>query len=191
VAVEQLTRAVGLAPRESDYQHWLGNSYAWAAATAPLCGKSALGRESLAAYRRAIELDPDNLAARFSLMNFYRHVPRLLGGGSARAAEQAAEISRRDPVQGAIARAVLLGDEKKYADALALLAGVQQQQPDCYAANCWFGRLALDSGERRAEAAAALRRCLQLSPTDNDESHEVVRGWLSQLPAPVSLSSIN
>jgi predicted TPR repeat methyltransferase len=78
---------------------------------------------------------------------------------------------------------VLLGDEKKYSDALALLAGALQRQPDCYAANCWFGRLALDSGER-SEGAAALRRCLQLTPTDNDESNEVLARWLGQLAEP-------
>jgi tetratricopeptide (TPR) repeat protein len=190
-AVEQLERAVALAPRESDYHHWLGNSYAWAATAAPLCDKSALGRKCLAAYQRALELAPDNLSARFSLMNFYRHVPRLLGGGPARATAEAVEICRRDPVQGAYARAVLLGDEKKYRAAFAALAEVLRQQPDHYAANCLFGRLALASGERVPEGAAALRRCLQLVPTETDESHDAVARWLGQLPGPGSLLSIN
>ena len=190
-AMTQLERAVALAPRESDYHHWLGNSYAWAATAAPLCDKSALGRKCLAAYRRALELAPDNLAARFSLMNFYRHVPRLLGGGPARAAAEAEEIRRRDPVQGAFARAVLLGDEKKYLAAFAALAEVLRQKPDHYAANCLLGRLALASGERVSEGADALRRCLQLAPAETDESHEAVARWLGQLPAPVSMSSIN
>lgn len=191
VAVEQLTRAVALAPRESDYHHWLGNSYAWSAATAPLCDKSALGRKCLAAYQRAVELAPDNLAARISLMNFYRHVPRLLGGGPARAAAEAEEIRRRDPVQGAYARAVLLGDEKKYTAAFAVLAEVLRLQPDHYAANCLFGRFALASGGRLTEGAAALRRCLRLTPSETDESHEAVTRWLGQLPTSVSLSSVN
>jgi tetratricopeptide (TPR) repeat protein len=191
LAVEQMERAVALAPRVSDYHHWLGNSYAWAAAIAPMCDKSALGRKCLAAYQRALALDPDNLAARFSLMNFYRHVPRLLGGGPRRAAAEAEEIHRRDPAEGAYARAVLLGDEKKYAQAFAALAGVLRQKPDHYAANSLFGRLALASGERVPEGAAALRRCLKFTPAETDESHETVTRWLSELPGPVNLSSIN
>jgi tetratricopeptide (TPR) repeat protein len=191
VAIEQLSVAVALAPRESDYYHWLGNSYGWAAAAAPVCDKAALGRKCLAAYLRAIELDPDNLAARLSLMNFYRHVPRLLGGGLERAAEEAEEIRRRDPVQGGYARAVLLGDEKKFAEAITILAGVLRQKPDYYSANCLFGRLALESGIRQAEGAAALRRCLQMTPSESDESHQTVGRWLGQLAGSAGLASIH
>jgi tetratricopeptide (TPR) repeat protein len=180
-ATALLERAIAQSPRESDYQHWLGNSYAWLAAGAPLSDKPALGRKCLAAYQRAIELDPDNLPARFSLMNFYRRVPRLLGGGLARAEGQAEEIGRRDPVQGNYARAVLLGDEKKYAEALAVLADVLRQKPSYYAANLTLGRLALESGQRLNEGVAALRRCLELTPTENDEDHEAASKWLGQL----------
>jgi tetratricopeptide (TPR) repeat protein len=187
-----LQRAIGIAPRESDYHHWLGNGFAWLAATAPLGDKPALGRKCLAAYLRAIELDPDNLGARFSLMNFYRRVPRWLGGGPERAAEQAEEIHRRDPLQGAYARAVLLGDEKHYPEALATLAEVVRQHPAYYAANLAFGRLALESGLRQDEGAAALRRCLELAPAENDESHEVVTRCLNEfvvrLPTTVTVA---
>lgn len=180
-ATELLERAVALAPRESDYVHWLGNGYAWAAATAPLSDKPALGRKCLAAYQQAIALDPHNLPARFSLMNFYRRVPRLFGGGLARAGAEADEIARRDPLQGAYARAVLLGDEKEYDEACAMLGDVLRQVPSHYAANFLLGRLALESGERKPEGEAALRRCLELTPSENDESHEAVTRCLEQL----------
>jgi protein O-GlcNAc transferase len=190
VAMEQLERAVALAPGDADYHHWLGNSYAWAAATAPLCDKAALGRKSLAAYQRALELDPDNLSARLSLMNFYRHVPRMLGGGVARAREEAEEIRRRDPVEGAYALAVLHWHEKKYPAAFAALAEVLRQKPAHYAANFLFGRVALASGERVPEGTAALRRCLKLTPAETDESHEAVARWLSEV-VPVARVSSN
>lgn len=178
-----LEQAVVLAPRESGYAHWLGNSYAWAAATAPMCDKPALGRKCLAAYLRAVELDPNNLPARFSLMNFYRRVPRVFGGGLARAHDVAREIARRDPLQGAYARAILLGDERKYADAFLVLADVTRRNPSHYGAHFTVGRLALESGERKQEGEAALRRCLELTPTENDESHEAAARCLDQLAA--------
>lgn len=55
-AMDALERAVALAPRESDYHHWLGNACAWVASGAALSDKPALGKRCLAAYRRALEL---------------------------------------------------------------------------------------------------------------------------------------
>lgn len=183
VATARLELAVALAPGESEYQHWLGNSLAWAAAAAPLRDKASLGRRCLAAYRRALELDPDNLRARFSLMNFHRHVPGLLGGGLGRARGEAEEIRRRDPVQGGYALAVLHAQEKDYAKAFAALAEVLRVNPEHYAANHLFGRVALVSGERLDEGAAALGRCLELEPTETDESPEAVDRCLRELTA--------
>ncbi|AOS44184.1 Tetratricopeptide repeat protein [Lacunisphaera limnophila] len=182
-ATELLEQAVALAPRESEYHHWLGNSLAWAAAGAPFREKAALGRRCLAAYRHALELDPDNLRARFSLMNFYRHVPRLLGGGLGRAREEAAEIHRRDPVEGAYARAVLQAQEEDFAAAFSSLREVLARQPGHYAANHLLGQVALASGERLAEGAYALRRCLELEPTETDAGHEAVVRCLGELRA--------
>lgn len=182
-AMAVLDLAVARSPLESDYHLWLGNACAWAAAAAPLCDKPPLGRKCLAAYRRAIELDPNNLRARFSLMNFYRHVPRLLGGGMARAYAEAEEIRRRDAVQGAYALAVLYGDEQRYATAFAALREVLTQQPEHYGANCTLGCLALASGERVEEGLAGLRRCLRLTPTEDDVPRETVAVWLGRLAA--------
>ncbi len=69
-AIRVLEEAAAQSPQDAEIQHWLGNAYAWAAAQAELCDKPALGKKCLAAYRRALELDPDNLPARFGLMNF-------------------------------------------------------------------------------------------------------------------------
>lgn len=182
-AIRLFEAAVTQAPREADAHHWLGNAYAWAAAGADLSDKPALGRKCLAAYRRALELDPDNLPARFSLMNFYRHVPRLLGGGLGRARAEAEEIGRRDAVQGLQAQAVLHAHEKDYAAAFAALDEVRRKRPDDYASLALFGRVALESGQRHDEGVAALRRCLELTPADTDESHAAVEQCLAALSA--------
>lgn len=182
-AMDMLEQAVALAPREPDFHHWLGNACAWAASVAALADKRALGKKCLAAYRRALELDPDNLPARLSLMNFYRHVPRLLGGGMNRARAEAEEIRRRDPVHGLYADAVLYAHEQNYAAAFATLTKVLRENPGHYAANHLFGRVALATGERRVEGVAALRRCLELEPAETDASLEAVRQCLAELDA--------
>ncbi|MEI7552155.1 MAG: tetratricopeptide repeat protein [Verrucomicrobiota bacterium] len=180
-AVRLLERAVAMAPDHSDYFLWLGNSYAWAASTAPLGGKMELGRKCLAAYRRALELNPDNVPAHLSLMNFYRHVPAVLGGGMQKAQAEAEEIGRRDAARGAYARAVLYAHEKQYPRAWVTLEALLHQSPDHYAANLLYGRLALVTGTRTAEGEACLRRCLEGCPSEDDEGQDTVRWCLGQL----------
>ena len=180
-AFKLLSRAVALAPAESDYQLWLGNSYAWAAGTADLKERAQWGRKSLRAYQAAIQLQPGNLSARLSLLNFYRHVPRLLGGGMARAYHEAEEIRRRDPIQGTYALAVLYAHEQHSAQAAAALAIVLANNPRHYGANVALGRLAIASGVGWPQGERALRLCLTLQPSENDVSHEQVAVDLRQL----------
>lgn len=63
-------------------------------------------------------------------MNFYRHVPRLLGGGLGRAYDEAEEIRRRDPIQGTFALALLFAHEKKNEAAFAALEEVMSDNAD-------------------------------------------------------------
>ena len=180
-ATELLEQAVALDPKQSDHYLWLGNAYAWTAATVPFTHKAAPGRSCLAAYRKALELNPGNLAAHFSLMNFYRHVPAFLGGGIKLARHEAGAIRQRDPALGALADAVLDLDEGKCDEAYATLSGILRKSPDDYAANCTLGRLALATRTNLVEGAAAFRRCLDLSPSENDEGHEYAQWGLGQI----------
>jgi Flp pilus assembly protein TadD len=72
-AVRMLERAAELVPQASEIQNHLGSAYA------------AEGRhaEALARWRRAVELDCDNAAARHNLAAAERRMLEL-GGGSAR-----------------------------------------------------------------------------------------------------------
>ena len=182
-AVHWLEQAVTLAPERPEYFVWLGNGYAWMASTAPACEKLGLGRKCLAAYRRALELDPDDVSAHFALMNFYRHVPAFLGGGLGAAYHEAAAVRRHDARRGQLALAVLCAQEEKYAPAFAALEAILRQHPDDYAANSAFGRIAVQSRSRLSEGEASLRRCLGQCPGEDDEDHAVVRKWLDQLAA--------
>ena len=180
-AVRFLERAVVLSPRQSDYHLWLGNGYAWAASIAPYADKAALGRKCLAAYRKALELNPDNLRAHFSLMNFYRHVPAFLGGGMANAWREAGEIRRRDSLLGTFALSVLYAHEKNYPQAFAALEEILRKEPHSFAANCALGSLAVETGRHLSEGEAALRRCLNLHPTEDDEGPEKVQWYLGRI----------
>lgn len=184
-AIELLERAAQEAPRDAAITLWLGHAHAWSASVAEGLGpRVSHGRKALALYRRAVELDPASVPARFGLMNFHRHVPALLGGGMDRARAQAAEIARLDPVAGAHARAVLAFHQQEFDAAHATLQRLLAQNPADYAANFLLGRLAVASGGHRDEGRAALERCLVLTPTENDEPHDAVRALLAQLERP-------
>lgn len=168
-AVTHLERAVAESPRAADSHVWLGNAYAWMAARVPMAEKPRWGRLCLASYRRALALEPDHVDAHFSLMNYYRHVPAVFGGGLARAWAQAGEIGRRDPARGAQARALLLEQEGRGAEALQVLLEAAAANPGNYALNFLLGRLAAAQGRNLAEGEAALRRCLDLEPTESSQ----------------------
>lgn len=181
VAVARLEQAVADRPEVADHHVWLGHACAWMAATVPTMAKARWGRRSLASYRRALELDPDNVEAHFGLMNFYRHVPEFLGGGLTKAWAQAAEVDRRDPARGAQARALLLEQEGRANEALQVLLDATAAHPDSFGLNLLLGRLAVRSGRNLPEAKSALSRCLALDPAGSPEGREDARALLVAL----------
>jgi len=181
-AVQLLDRAREAAPHDAAIVLWLGNAHAWSASVATgWADRVSNGRQALSLYRRAVALDSESLPARFALMNFYRHVPTVLGGGLDRAYEQAREIAQRDEITGAHARALLSFHEKKFAVAYDTLQLLLEKKPQHYGANFLLGRLTAAWGEHRDEGCAALQRCLALTPSENDDSHEDAQALLAQL----------
>ena len=64
---------------------------------------------------------------------------------------------------------MLHAQEKDYAEAFVALREVLHGNPGHYAANHLLGQVALASGERLDEGAAALRRCLELEPAETED----------------------
>ena len=171
-AVNACAKAVELAPTSGDYQLQLGNAYGLAAQKAGMFSKMSLGKKSIAALEKAVELDPQNLAARQGLMSFYQMAPAMMGGGSDKAFAQAAEIKKLDTARGHVAYAILYVGEKKYAEAFAETEEVLKSSPDHYAALFQFGRAAALSGSRIDEGLAALNKCLALTPAPGAPGHD-------------------
>jgi len=119
VATAAADSALALAPGVSGYQLIYGQAYLSHARADP--GIAAIGKvkKGRAALERAIELDPDNLKARSTLMQFLLQAPGFAGGSRDGARRQASEIARRDRVEGLRARlevAVAEGDKDELRD---------------------------------------------------------------------------
>jgi len=105
-AREGAERCIDHAPQRSACHEALGH----ALSLALLHGAGLTGlRHALrarGAYRRAIELDPGNLAARLALLRYHRQAPWIAGGRPERADAQARAMARIDPALGETARGV-------------------------------------------------------------------------------------
>lgn len=96
-AVRYGDTAVKLAPNNSIFLLWLGRSYGREAET----GHSFwMALRSKSALEDAIKADPENIAARRDLAEFYVKAPWIVGGSKKKARDEIASISAIDSMEG-------------------------------------------------------------------------------------------
>jgi len=160
-ALPALEKAVALNPTNSNYTRHVGDAYGMSAQKAGLFSKMGWAKKCKAAYDKAVELDPKDINAHWSVMEFCRQAPGFLGGGMDQAYLQAAAIKQLDPVRGLLAYNTLYVAEKKYPEAFALYEEALKSAPADYTALFQIGRLAAISGERLDQGLENLQRCLK------------------------------
>jgi len=165
-AVAALETAASLDPKSSNYQRQLGDAYGVSAQKAGLFGKISFAKKCKAAYDKAVELDPKNIDARWSVMEYCRQAPAIAGGGMDGAYAQAEEIRKLDPVRGRVALATLYVADKKMVEAFGLFDEALQANPNDYVALYQLGRLSAMTGQRLDQGLASLRLCLTLPVPD-------------------------
>ena len=166
-AVTCLEKAVALDPKVARFHQRLGDAYGLAAQKAGFMSRVGFASKCKTEYEKAVELDPKNIDARFSLLGFYQQAPGVLGGGMEKAHAQAEEIKKLDPSRGRMAVAGLYLVEKKNDLAFAEFEAALKANPDDYAALFQLGRTAAITGERMDRGLEALRKCLTLTPPEN------------------------
>lgn len=148
---------------------------------AGMLSKMSFGEKAIAAYEKAVELDPGSVNARQRLMSIYQMAPGMMGGGVDKAYAQAAEIKKLDADRGRVAYAILYVGEKKYAEALAEIEVVLKSTPDHYAALFQYGRLSALTGDRLDPGMEALKKCLAVPPTPGAPGHDAAHWRLGNL----------
>ncbi len=161
-AIPALEKSTQLAPANSEYSLQLGHAYGVGAMKAGLLSKMGFAKKCKAAYDKAVELDPANLNARWSLMEYCKQAPGFIGGGMDGAYAQAEAIKKLDPRRGRSAYARLYTADKKYAEAFSLYEEVLREKPEDTDALYNIGRLAAISGEQLERGLGALRQLLTL-----------------------------
>ena len=84
-AVRLAEQCVDVAPTRSECHEYLGNALGTKAINAGLLAAMGSLGKIRNAFKKAVELDPNNLDARFSLLQFYQQAPGIVGGGKGKA----------------------------------------------------------------------------------------------------------
>ena len=194
---EWLERAVKLDGKRSEYRHWLGRAYSRQALRAGKLKQARLAGRIREAFHSAVALDPDNIDARFDLLQYYVLAPGIMGGSVQKAREQAAEIRRRNPFRGHLAFGAVAADAKDDAAAEREFTAAVAQFPDsgagAYTLGAHYARLrqwdrAFELFERRVRerndgpSLYYIGRLASLSGERLDRGAEALSAYLERKP---------
>lgn len=113
-AIRQIEKAVQMEPANCLYHLWLGRSFGKKAEHANFIAALGPARRVVEEFETAVKLCPDNLDARFDLLEFYLEAPGMIGGGKDKARAQIGEIARISPRLRYSAQARYYEKEKKW-----------------------------------------------------------------------------
>src|SRR6266508_2469690 len=173
-AVEWMGRSVALEPTNAEYHLWLGRAYGNQAMQASVLKQPALARKVRKEFEEASRLDPDNLEARFGLIEFYLRAPAILGGSPKKAGEQAEEIRRRDALEGYRAAGRIAEHRKDLDLALAQYEAAGREFPEQIEPFYWIGALLVRKGDY-ARAFDVYEKVLESNPSEIKACYQIGR----------------
>ena len=91
----------------AEYSLWLGRAYGYYTQQASIFRQPFLAKKVQRHFERAVSCDPNHVAARWDLMEYYLKAPGFLGGSTKKAKEQATAIQQRAPQEGQRAWALI------------------------------------------------------------------------------------
>lgn len=138
-AAATFEKAVEKKPSVAEYYYWLGSAYGQLAQNSSIFKQPGYAVKARKALERSVELDPDSIAARTALIDYYTIAPAIVGGSEEKAKKQAAEIAKRDPVRGHRAMARIYTREKKLDLARGEFVAAVKEQPNSAPAHASLG----------------------------------------------------
>ncbi len=116
-AADFATRCIAAHPERSDCHETLGNVLGRKASAGGLLSAMGYATKIRDAFQRALELDPANHRARFSLLQYYLLAPGIVGGGKGKAQALASDTQKTQPQAAVLLQAYVDLADDKYAQA--------------------------------------------------------------------------
>lgn len=160
-ATKFFEKAVAQYPKSSEAHLWLGNAYGSQAQKAGMFGMASLAMKTKSEFEKAVELDANNLDARFGLVQFYAMAPGFIGGSFDKAAEQAAQIKKRDLGRGHRAYAFVYAAQKKQDLARKEYVDWIREQPNSPQAHIAYGSYLISVDKNFAGAASEFETAIK------------------------------
>lgn len=195
-AISAGEKSIALEPKNSLYHQWLGRIYGGKADREHSFFFAKKVKEQ---FSEAVRLDPSNLAARRDLQEYDLDAPWIVGGNKDEARAQVDAIAAFDPVQGHLARAVLLMSEGKKVDQAeaeykqVLAAKPKDLEAYFEVADFYERQNKPDGMDEAIEAAAAVNGSdarlafyrgvsLVLKNTSNMQAEEYLKSYIASTP---------
>jgi tetratricopeptide (TPR) repeat protein len=113
-AVQAMEKAVQLQPANAEYHILLGRACGSRASHSSFLTAMSWARRVVKEFETARNLAPENIEARFDLLDYYLNAPGIVGGGSEKAEAEAQAIAKLNPPKRYLARATIHIKNKKW-----------------------------------------------------------------------------
>ncbi len=129
-AVKLAEQCVQAHPQQAQCHEQLGNALGTKAVRAGIFSAMGYVGKIRDAFKKAVELEPNGLNARFSLLQFYQQAPSFVGGGKGNAQELVQQTHKVNPYAARLMQGSLDLAEKEYAKVEASVATPLPEQTD-------------------------------------------------------------
>ncbi len=124
-AIKLAQQCVARAPAHAGCQVAIGKAMGIKAMNGGMMAAASSAGKIRNAFTKAVELDPRNLEARFSLLQFYMMAPGFMGGGVERAQSLLAQTAALNPEAGKLMTAMIDAADERLAKAEAAATAAQ------------------------------------------------------------------
>jgi tetratricopeptide (TPR) repeat protein len=123
-AVKVAEQCAAAHPTKAECQEAIGSALGAKAMTGGMMAAMGSVGKIKDAFKKAVEIDPKSVSARYALMQFYVMAPGIAGGSTSKAKEIAAETAQFSPEAGKLMQAQLELADDKFAKAEAVALSV-------------------------------------------------------------------
>lgn len=117
--IQECEKAIALEPGNGQFHLWAGRIYGEKADRSSFLSAAGYARKTRTEFETAVRLEPDNVAARTDLAEYYIEAPGIMGGGKDKAQAQAQALAKLDPAKAHWVSARLAEKQKDSTAAVA------------------------------------------------------------------------